>query len=105
MSRQRLGSIPLTISIRMCSLDKSVQGEHRRKTIPNRIHCSSSQAFEDVSKTLRTVAFVAEMMTTITMSKDKSLPRRKFRASIMWLSLSSTVNPSSIGWASGFSSG
>src|SRR6266542_3800215 len=61
--RTCFGSILFTISMRMCSLTSSVHGEHSRKTKLNSTHCSSSQAFEEVSNTLRTVALVAEMST------------------------------------------
>src|SRR5712691_8572160 len=88
MSRARLGSIPLTMSIRMCSLDKSVHGEHKRNIAPNRTHCNSSQAFDEVSKILRIVALVAETITTIRISQDKALPILKLSASMMRLSLS-----------------
>ena len=63
---------------------------------PNRTHCSSSQAFDDVSKTLRTVALAAEMITTIRISQDNTLPTRKLTASMARLSLSkpsTTVPP------------
>src|SRR6516164_480310 len=87
-SRQRFGSMPLTMSMRMCSLDRSVQGEHKRNIAPNRTHCSSSHAFDEVSKTFRTVALVAEMTTTTRISQDKTLPIRKLTASMARLSLS-----------------
>src|SRR5262249_57811685 len=83
-----LGSIPFTMSMRMCSLDRRVHGEHSRKIIPNSTHCNSSQAFDDVSNSLRTVALVAEMMTTIRISQDSTLPIRKLSASMKLLSLS-----------------
>src|SRR5262249_21815568 len=87
-SRQRFGSKLLMISMRMCSLDRSVHGEHKRNIAPNRTHCSSSQAFDEVSKTFRTVALVAETITTIRISQDKILPIRKLTASMARLSLS-----------------
>src|SRR5262245_54237350 len=87
-SRQRFGSKLLMISMRMCSLDRSVHGEHKRNIAPNRTHCSSSQAFDEVSKTFRTVALVAEMITTIRISQDKTFPIRKLTASMARLSLS-----------------
>src|SRR5262245_65946059 len=59
-SRIHLGSILFTMSMRMCSLASNVQGEHSRNTMLNSTHCSSSQEFDDVSKTLRTVALAAE---------------------------------------------
>src|SRR6516165_2882087 len=87
-SRQRFGSMPLTTSIRMCSLDRRVHGEHKRNIAPNRTHCSSSHEFDEVSKTLRTVALVDEMTTTLRISQDKTLPIRKLTASMARLSLS-----------------
>ena len=95
-SRHRFGSMLLTMSMRMCSLERSVHGEHSRKMAPNRTHCSSSQAFDDMSNTLRTVALVAEMITTIRISQDNTLPTRKLTASMARLSLSkpsTTVPP------------
>src|SRR5262249_19808095 len=90
-SRQRFGSMPLTMSMRMCSLDRRVHGEHKRNIAPNRTHCSSSHEFDEVSKTFRTVALVAEMTTTTRTSQDKPLPIGKLTAPIARLSLS---NPS-----------
>src|SRR5262245_2286993 len=87
-SRHRFGHRLLMMSMRMCSFDSSVQGEHRRNIAPKMIHCSSSQALEDVSKTLRTVALAAEMSTTIRISQDRTLPIRKLTASMPRLSLS-----------------
>ena len=58
--RTRCGSKLFTMSIRMCSLSNSVHGEHKRNTTLNRTHCSSSHEFDEVSKTLRTVALTAE---------------------------------------------
>ena len=87
-SRHRFGSMLFTMSMRMCSLERRVQGEHSKNIAPNRTHCSSSQAFDDMSKTLRTVALTAEMITTIRISQDNTLPIRKLTASMARLSLS-----------------
>src|SRR5262249_49366933 len=76
-SRQRFGSVLLMMSMRMCSLESSVQGEHNRNIAPNITHCSSSHAFDEVSNTFRIVALVAEMITTIRISQDKTFPIRK----------------------------
>src|SRR5262249_14292333 len=89
-ARQRFASSRLTMSMRMCSLDRRVHGEHKRNIAPNRTHCSSSQAFDEVSKTFLIVALVAEMITTIRISQDKNLPIRKLTASMARLSLSKT---------------
>src|SRR6266487_5603693 len=88
LSRHRFGSMPLTMSMRMCSLDRRVHGEHKRNIAPNRIHCSSSQALDEVSNTFLIVALVAEMITTTRISQDKTLPIRKLTASMARLSLS-----------------
>src|SRR6266511_1751463 len=76
LSRHRFGSMPLTMSMRMCSLDRRVHGEHKRNIAPNRIHCSSSQALDEVSNTFLIVALVAEMITTTRISQHKTLPIR-----------------------------
>src|SRR5437879_120217 len=73
-SRTLFGNMLLTMSIRTCSLDNSVQGEQNRNTTPNKIHCSSSQALDEVSKTLRTVALAADTTTTTRISQDIALP-------------------------------
>src|SRR6266511_2926880 len=88
LSRHRFGSMPLTMSMRMCSLDRRVHGEHKRNIAPNRIHCSSSQALDEVSNTFLIVALVAEMITTTRISQHKTLPIRKLTASMARLSLS-----------------
>src|SRR5437763_4707267 len=88
LSRNRFGSRLLMMSMRMCSLDRSVHGEHKRNMVPNRTHCSSSHAFDEVSNTFLIVALVAEMITTIRISQDKTLPIRKLTASMARLSLS-----------------
>src|SRR5262245_2207721 len=87
-SRQRFGSMLLMMSMRMCSLERRVHGEHRRNIVPNSTHCSSSQAFDEVSNTFLIVALVAETITTIRISQDKTLPIRKLTASMARLSLS-----------------
>ena len=59
-SRARaLGSMLFTMSMRMCSFESSVHGEHSRNTAPNRIHWISSQELDEVLKTLRTMALAA----------------------------------------------
>ena len=75
-SRHRFGSMLFTISMRMCSFERSVQGEQSRNITPNSTHCSSSQAFEEVSKSFRTVALVAEIRTTTKISQAMLLPMR-----------------------------
>ena len=40
------------MSMRMCSLASSVQGEHSKNTMLNSTHCNSSHEFDEVSKTL-----------------------------------------------------
>src|SRR5262245_8680037 len=61
-SRIHLGSRLFTMSMRMCSLASNVQGEHSRNTMLNSTHCNSSQEFDDISKTFRTVALIAEKL-------------------------------------------
>src|SRR5262249_31919104 len=90
-SRQRLGNRLFTMSIRMCSLDSRVKGEHKRNIPPNITHCSSSHAFDEVSNTLRTVALVAEMSTTTRINQESIFPTRKLSASMMRESLSNAA--------------
>ena len=59
----------LTMSMRMCSFDSSVHGAHSRNTTPNSTHCSSSQEFDDVSNSLRTMALTADTMTAARISQ------------------------------------
>src|SRR5690606_14089652 len=66
--RTRFGKKLFTMSMRMCSLAISVHDAQSRNTAANSTHCSSSHAFELVSKTLRMVALVAEMATAATTS-------------------------------------
>ncbi len=75
LSRQRLGSIWFTMSMRMCSLSSSVQGEHSRNTMLNSTHCSSSQEFDEVSNILRTVALAAETTTAARISQATSFAK------------------------------
>src|SRR6266702_4568782 len=95
MLRTRFGIMVLKMSIRMCSLSSSVQGEHSRKTTLNRTHCSSSQELDDVSKVLRTIALIAEMMTATRINQARRLPVQRVNASIPPLNLRSAVNDKS----------
>ena len=79
--RSHLGNRLFTMSIRMCSLASKVQGEQSRNTMLNSTHCSSSQELEDVSKTLRTVAFTAETTTAAKISHDNRFPIQVLNAS------------------------
>src|SRR5262245_49884817 len=81
-SRIHLGNILFTMSMRMCSLASNVQGEHSKNTMLNSTHCSSSQEFEDVSKTFRTVALTAETMTAAKISHANRLPSHVLTASM-----------------------
>ena len=74
--RSRFGKTLFTMSMRMCSFAISVHDAHIRKTMENRYHCNSSQAFELVSNTLRTVALAAETRTAATTSHATHLPIR-----------------------------
>src|SRR5665213_3490770 len=90
--RTGFGSRLLTISIRMCSLSSSVHGEHSRKTMLNSTHCSSSQEFDEVSKTLRTIALVADTTTATRISQARRLPVHLVNASIPRLIFRSDCN-------------
>src|SRR5882757_9688881 len=92
MFRTVLGSELLTMSIRMCSLSSSVQGEHSRKTMLNSTHCSSSQELEETSKLLRTMALAAETITATRMSHARRLPVQRVNASIPLLNFKSACN-------------
>ncbi len=80
------------MSIRMCSLSSSVQGEHSRKTMLNSTHCSSSQELEEVSKVLRTIALMAETTTATRISHARRLPVHRVNASIPRLNFKSDCN-------------
>src|SRR6266702_5150800 len=87
--RSCLGSMLFTMSMRMCSFTDSVHGEHSRKTALNSTHCSSSQAFEEVSNTFRTLALLAETSTATRTSQLTHLPTRELKASMARLAGSS----------------
>ena len=82
LSRTRFGNRLFTMSMRMCSLASSVQGEHSRNTMLNSTHCSSSQEFDDVSKIFRTVALTAETTTAARISHARRFPSQMVIASI-----------------------
>src|SRR3972149_4656856 len=90
--RSHCGNRLLTMSMRMCSFESSVHGAHSRKTRLNSTHCNASHAFEDRSKSFRTVAFVADTSTAAITSQLKTLPIRELTASMMRLSLRRTLN-------------
>src|SRR3954447_20339263 len=92
VSRSHLGIMALTMSMRMCSLSSSVQGEHSRNTAENSTHCSSSQEFDDVSSVLRTMALIVEMMTASRISQASRLPVQVVNASIPRLNFSNACN-------------
>src|SRR5574338_224270 len=79
--RSHFGKRLFTMSIRMCSLASNVQGEQSRNTALNSTHCNSSQELDDVSKTLRTVAFTAETMTAARISHATRFPIQVLNAS------------------------
>src|SRR5262249_50289275 len=60
-----------------------------RKTMLNRTHCNSSQAFDDRSKTLRTVAFTADTRMATRTIRANARPTRRLIASMTRLTLSS----------------
>src|SRR5215510_12523427 len=94
-SRIHLGSILFTMSIRMCSLASNVHGEQSRNTMLNSTHCSSSQEFEDVSKTLRTVALTAETITAASISHANRFPIHAVAASTARVAGSNAFNNAS----------
>src|SRR6266446_4441404 len=77
------------MSMRMCSLSRSVHDAHRRNTALNNTHCSSSQEFDDMSNTLRTVALTADTATAARIAHATHLPICVLMASITPLSLRS----------------
>src|SRR5437763_233654 len=77
------------MSMRMCSLSRSVHDAHRRNTALNNTHCNSSQEFDDMSNTLRTVALTADTTTAARMAHATHLPICVLMASITPLSLRS----------------
>ncbi len=81
LSRKRFGSMLFTMSMRMCSLESRVHGEHSRNTMLNSTHCSSSQEFDEVSKILRTLALAADTTTAARISHDTRLPIQVLTAS------------------------
>src|SRR5262249_20281515 len=86
-SRTRLGNALFTMSMRMCSFDRSVQGAQRRKTAPNRIHCSSSQEFDEALNTLRMMALTALTTTATRIAQAITLPTRMLKRSTARLKL------------------
>ena len=79
------------MSMRMCSLTASVQGAASRKTTANSHHCSSSQAFELMSNTLRMTALPALITAAATISQATQRPigawpssMRRLREVVSW---------------------
>ena len=62
------------MSMRICSFTCSVQEAHSRKTAPNSIHCSSSQALDETLKSLRMIALTVATMTASRISQATFLP-------------------------------
>jgi hypothetical protein len=89
------GSRLFTMSMRMCSLSRSVHDAQSRNTKLNSTHCSSSQAFEDISNVLRTTALIAEMTTASRIAHAHHLPICTLMASMTLLSLRSARTPNS----------
>src|SRR4051794_34627828 len=90
--RSFFGSMLFTMSMRMCSLSSSVHGEHSRNTMLNSTHCSSSQELEDISKDLRTIAFIADTTTASRISQARRLPVHFVNASMPRLIFRSDCN-------------
>ena len=61
----------------------------------NNTHCSSSQEFDEVSKTLRTVALAADTTTAARISHDKRLPIQVLMASITRVAGSNALSTAS----------
>src|SRR5581483_11784605 len=98
-SRNRFGSMLFTMSMRMCSFDSSVQPAQRRNTAPNRIHWISSHAFDEVLKTLRTVALAALTRIAARMPHATTWPRRVLTVSTTRLNRRSAfIFPPYRGW-------
>ena len=76
------GSMLFTISMRTCSFDSSVQGAQSRNTMLNSTHCSSSQAFDETSKTLRTVALPADTRMAMRTIRAKNWPIQRLTVSM-----------------------
>src|SRR5205814_5413416 len=97
--RAFFGNRLFTMSIRMCSFERRVHGEHIRKTMLNRTHCNSSQEFDDMSNIFRTVALAAEISTVIRISQLVHRPIRVLIVSMTRLTLrnDSTTFPSAAG--------
>src|SRR6185437_5746324 len=89
------GNRLFTMSMRMCSLARSVHGEHNKNTALNSTHCSSSQAFDEVSKILRTVALTAETITAAKISQARRLPIHVLIASMTRDGASNTLSTAS----------
>src|SRR5215467_451223 len=87
-SRVRLGNKLFTMSMRMCSFDRSVQDEQSRKTIPKRTHWSSSHELDDALKILRMVALTALTSIAIKTPHATICPRRVLNLSTERLNLS-----------------
>ena len=66
----------------------------QRKTAPKRIHCNSSQEFDDILKTLRMIALTALTTTAMRMAQATTRPTRMLRLSTVRLKLSN--QPTSI---------
>ena len=65
------------MSMRMCSFSSRSRPRTSRNTAPNSYHCNSSQAFELMSNTLRTIALLGETRHAPTMTSQAThLPIR-----------------------------
>src|SRR5665213_2000320 len=95
LSRRRLGNMLFTMSMRMCSLASRVHGAHSRNTMLNSTHWSSSQEFDEVSKTLRTVALTAETTTAARINQATRLPIQVVVASIIRVAGSNALSNAS----------
>lgn len=66
---------------------------HSRKVAAKRYHCTSSQAFEEMERTLRTVALAAEITMASTTSQATAAPILMDSASTARLNPSNADSP------------
>jgi len=66
------------------------------KTALNKTHCSSSQALDEMSKTLRTIALMLDTATAARINQLAALPVTRLILSIILLSLMSPPMISSV---------
>src|SRR5712672_2886189 len=75
------------------------------KAAPNRYHCSSSQAFDEMSKTLRMTALPALTRIETRIAQETHLPTNSFSASMVFEIVSRRIITSPLRQVRSFSSG